>query len=68
MAAIKHGNANISCLVNTNGKNNFVDAIVNCQVKDKDNNKIVDFRNLNRANANTELATLLVLQDEVVTE
>ena len=64
MAAIKHGDANISCLVNTNGKNNFVDAIVNCQDKDS---KIVDFRNLDKENANKKLATLLGLQDEIVT-
>ena len=64
MAAIKHGDASISCLVNTNGKNNFVDAIVNCQGA---NSKIVDFRNLDKENANTKLATLLGLQDEIVT-
>ncbi|KXA18452.1 BspA family leucine-rich repeat surface protein [Gardnerella vaginalis] len=64
MAAIKHGEASISCLVNTNGKNNFVDAIVNCQDKDS---KIVDFRNLDKENANKKLATLLGLQDEIVT-
>ncbi len=64
MAAIKHGDASISCLVNTNGKNNFVDAIVNCQDKDS---KIVDFRNLDKENANKKLATLLGLQDEIVT-
>ena len=64
MAAIKHGDANISCLVNTNGKNNFVDAIVNCQGA---NSKIVDFRNLDKENANKKLATLLGLQDEIVT-
>lgn len=64
MAAIKHGDASISCLVNTNGKNNFVDAIVNCQDKDS---KIVDFRKLDTNDANKKLATLLGLQDEIVT-
>lgn len=63
MAAIKHGDASISCLVNTNGKNNFVDAIVNCQDAD---NKIVDFHNLDTNAANTRLAALLGLKDEVV--
>ncbi len=64
MAAIKHGDASISCLVNTNGKNNFVDAIVNCQGA---NSKIVDFRKLDTNDANKKLATLLGLQDEIVT-
>lgn len=67
MAAIKHGKASISCLVNTNGKNNFVDAIVNCQDDNNKDSKIVDFHNLDTNDANTKLATLLGLQDEIVT-
>lgn len=65
MAAIKHGDANINCLVNTNGKHNFVDAIVNC--KDS-NNKITDFRNLGIEKANATLSTILGLKDEVITD
>lgn len=67
MAAIKHGKASISCLVNTSGKNNFVDAIVNCQDDNNKDSKIVDFHNLDTNDANTKLATLLGLQDEIVT-
>lgn len=65
MATIKHGDANINCLINTNGKHNFVDAIVNC--KDS-NNKITDFRNLGIEKANATLATILGLKDEVITD
>lgn len=65
MATIKHGDANINCLVNTNGKHNFVDAIVNC--KDS-NNKITDFRNLGIEKANATLSTILGLKDEVITD